>query len=154
MKQMIKRFNILQVISLIGVLITFILIVLDVNNIIHLFWVFIGLHIGGTVMFTDKWSKEGLTTYRKLDKNWNKNLTRKTSETIFFSLIVYTLIVCAIILITTITPQVAENNVWYITLVILTIILDVILLYSVDKTAREVKELEIKKINDSNDRRK
>ena len=48
----------------------------------------------GYLMFITKWSKEGKTGNRKIDKSYDKNLTRKSSEFIFFMVVAYYLVIC------------------------------------------------------------
>lgn len=47
----------------------------------------------GYLMFIMKWSKEGKTGNRKIDKSYDKNLTRKSSEFIFFMVVAYYLVI-------------------------------------------------------------
>lgn len=44
-------------------------------------------------MFIMKWSKEGKTGNRKIDKSYDKNLTRKSSKFIFFMVVAYYLVI-------------------------------------------------------------
>lgn len=48
----------------------------------------------GYLMFITKWSKEGKTGNRKIDKSYDKKLTRKSSEFIFFMVVAYYLVIC------------------------------------------------------------
>ena len=98
MVRVVKRLNVLQVIGLIGLVVVDILYYLKVDNMINLFFVFLGLNILGHLLFTTKWSKEGKTNFSKLDKKYSKNLTRKPSETIFFSTVALYLTVCVVII--------------------------------------------------------
>ena len=140
MAKMIKRINKLQIISIVGMLITLILILFNVNNVINLFWIFVGLCIGGNLMFIDKWAKEGLTRFKKMDSNYNKNYTRKTSEFIFFLLIAYTLVICILFVAEFWIPTLTEDLSVIIDITIFSIVVNLIDLYLVDRTSKEVKE--------------
>lgn len=49
--------------------------------------------------FPDVWSSEGKTGYKNNDKSYSNNLTRKTSEIIFFMLVAYGLIICLTVIV-------------------------------------------------------
>ena len=90
----LKRLNKIQVVSLILLIISFILVCFNVNNNTNFFWVSLGLNMLGYLMFITKWSREGKTGNRKIDKSYDKNLTRKSSEFIFFMVVAYYLVIC------------------------------------------------------------
>lgn len=90
----LKRLNKIQVVSLILLVVSFILVCFGINNSTNFFWVSLGLNMLGYLMFITKWSKEGKTGNRKIDKSYDKNLTRKSSEFIFFMVVAYYLVIC------------------------------------------------------------
>lgn len=90
----LKRLNKIQVVSLILLVASFILVCCGINNSTNFFWVSLGLNMLGYLMFITKWSKEGKTGNRKIDKSYDKNLTRKSSEFIFFMVVAYYLVIC------------------------------------------------------------
>lgn len=90
----LKRLNKIQVVSLILLVVSFILVCFGINNSTNFFWVSLGLNMLGYLMFITKWSKEGKTGNRKIDKSYDKNLTRKSSEFIFFMVVAYYLDIC------------------------------------------------------------
>ena len=90
----LKRLNKIQVVSLILLVASFILVCFGINNSTNFFWVSLGLNMLGYLMFITKWSKEGKTGNRKIDKSYDKNLTRKSSEFIFFMVVAYYLDIC------------------------------------------------------------
>ena len=90
----LKRLNKIQIVSLILLIISFILVCFNVNNNTNFFWVSLGLNMLGYLMFITKWPKEGKTGNRKIDKSYDKNLTRKSSEFIFFMVVAYYLVIC------------------------------------------------------------
>lgn len=90
----LKRLNKIQIVSLILLIISFILVCFNVNNNTNFFWVSLGLNMLGYLMFITKWSREGKTGNRKIDKSYDKNLTRKSSEFIFFMVVAYYLVIC------------------------------------------------------------
>lgn len=151
MARMIKRINILQAISMIGMIITLVLIMCNVNNIVNLFWIFVGLSIGGNVMYLDKWGKEGLTRFKKMDSNYNKNYTRKTSELLLFLLATYTMVICIIFLATILIPSFTQDISVIIGFTIFSAVTNAVNLYLVDRTSKEVKET-IKKGGNKNAR--
>lgn len=90
----LKRLNKIQVVSLVLLVVSFILVCFGINNSTNFFWVSLGLNMLGYLMFITKWSKEGKTGNRKIDKSYDKNLTRKSSEFIFFMVVAYYLVIC------------------------------------------------------------
>ena len=90
----LKRLNKIQVVSLILLIISLILICFNVNNSTNFFWVSLGLNMLGYLMFISKWSREGKTGNRKIDRSYEKNLTRKSSEFIFFMVVAYYIVIC------------------------------------------------------------
>jgi hypothetical protein len=140
MVKMFKRINKLQIVSMLGMIIVLILVVFNVNNIYNLFWIFVGLNIGGNLMFIDKWSKEGLTRFKKMDKNYNKNYTRKTSDSIFFILMAYVLVICIIFMIEFWIKSITQDLSFIIGVTIFSIFVNILDLYLVERTSKEVKE--------------
>ena len=90
----LKRLNKIQVVSLILLIISLILICFNVNNSTNFFWVSLGLNMLGYLMFISKWSREGKTGNRKIDRSYEKNLTRKSSEFIFSMVVAYYIVIC------------------------------------------------------------
>ncbi len=94
----LKRLNKIQVVSLILLVVSFSLVCFNVHNSENFFWVSLGLNMLGYLMFISKWSREGKTGNRKIDKSYDKNLTRKSSEFIFFMVVAYYLVICICII--------------------------------------------------------
>ena len=94
----LKRLNKIQVVSLILLIISLILVYFNVNNSTNFFWVSLGLNMLGYLMFISKWSREGKTGNRKIDKSYDKNLTRKPSEFIFFMVVAYYIVICVCVI--------------------------------------------------------
>lgn len=92
----LKRLNKKQIIGLIIELISFIGCCLNVEAFIYWFWIGEGIKMFGTIYFIDLYSKEGKTWFKNLDKKRDKNLTRKSSELIFFLEVAETMIVCLV----------------------------------------------------------
>lgn len=90
----LKRLNWIQVISIILLIVSFILFCCGIHNSEYFFWVSLNLNMLEYLMFITKWSREGKNGNSKIDKNYNKNLTRKSSEFIFFMVVAYYLIIC------------------------------------------------------------
>ena len=90
----LKRLNKIQVVSLILLIISLILVCFNVNKSTNFFWVSLGLNMLGYLMIISKWSREGKTGNRKIDRSYEKNLTRKSSEFIFFMVVAYYIVIC------------------------------------------------------------
>lgn len=90
----LKRLNKIQVVSLVLLVVSFILVCFGINNSTNFFWISLGLNMLGYLIFITKWSKEEKTGNRKVDKSYDKNLTRKSSEFTFFMVVAYYLVIC------------------------------------------------------------
>lgn len=143
MVRAIKRLNPLQVISLIGLVVVDILWLLNVKGMKDLFYVVLGLNILGHLLFTMKWTREGKTNFSKLDKKYSKNLTRKPSETIFFSCVALYLLVCLMVVMGTIFKFQPSDYIPALT--ICAFIVNISSLIVVERTYREVVALIKKK---------
>lgn len=141
MVKMFKRLNVIQIISFILLIIAFILLIFNVNNSDNLFWVCFSLNMLGYALFIIKWTKEGKTWYKNLDKNYGKNLTRKPSEILFFLLVIYYIIICAVFIIEIWIKDFSKQFSTMIILFILAIIFNYISIIIVNKTYKEVKTL-------------
>lgn len=94
------------------------------------------------IKFTKKWSKEGRTISKKNDTNYNKNLTRKSSDYIFVVTICYGVMVCLIYLLSHFVKFIDfGDGMYYMTLV--AVMYNYFILVAVERTANEVKLLEV-----------
>ncbi len=135
----LKRLNILQIISTILLTISFILVLCNVYNSNNLFWLCLGLNMGGYLLFTTKWSNEGKTWYSKIDNKYNKNLTRKPSETIFFMLVAYYILICIVVIADIFIDNFMNESI--MALYVIAILCNYLGLVVVDKTMNEVVSL-------------
>ena len=94
MVRAIKRLNLLQIITLIALIIVYVLCNFNIKGMTDLFWIVLAFNMLGFLLFTTKWSKEGKTLYRRMDKNYNKNLTRKPSDIIFLTCVAFYILIC------------------------------------------------------------
>lgn len=148
MAKIFKRLNALQIVSIIGMIITSILSFLNVFNMENLFYIFVGLNIGGLTLFMDKWTKEGIINFKKMDKKYSKNYTWKSSDMILGVIVIYVIAFCILYLVNFFISFV---KVTVVIIILMSIIVDLITLYIVDYTSKQVKEV-IK--NDRNDTKK
>ena len=96
MKNRLKRLNKIQIISLILLTITYILRIFNVLTDNIYFTTPLLLSTLGLIKFMEKWSNEGKTWFKKMDKNYNKNFTRKPSDALFFLVVAYVVVVAGI----------------------------------------------------------
>ena len=142
----IKRLNKIQIVSIIGLIISLVLILFNVKGIYNWFWIFTGIGILGIVKFIDKWCIEGRTWFRMFDKKYDKNLTRKSSELLFFILVAYVLVICMFFIIEFWKPAITKDLSVIIGVFIATIVYHIILLLVVDKTSKQVIDIAENKI--------
>ncbi len=125
--------NKLQLISLILSLVTFVFIILFPNlKLENLCWIFISLNLLGSMFFLNKWHKDGITWNRKADKNYSKNITRKSSDTCLFLIVVNTFIICIIYSLDLFVNNFSES-IYALAIMLLTNIVINFLLYKITK---------------------
>ena len=136
MKNRFKRLNKLQIISTILLTIALILFLCGIHNSNNLFWFCLALNMAGYLLFTVKWSDEGKTWYKKIDKNYSKNFTRRPSDTIFFMLVAYYLLICIVVILDIFIKDFMNEMI--ISLYVIAILCNYLGLVIVDKTKEEV----------------
>lgn len=142
MLKSLKYFNNIQIVSNIILLIVLIItIIIQSDRLFHLYWMVLGITFIGNILCINKWSKEGKTWYKKIDKNWSKNLTRKPSDTLLTIVVLYTLIVCSIFVTEIFVSDITSNALIIIGYFILTIIFEYIIYSIIDHTFKEVERL-------------
>ena len=148
-----RRLNAIQIISLLIMIISYILHLFKIENMDSLFWAGVGLNMLGILLFNNKWGKEGKTWYKDLDKNYDKNLTRKPSDTMFFMIIGYYFVICLMILNDLIAVKQIFSSYNMLPLLCISLICNNKGLVIVDKTSKEVKTMILeyeKKLNKKN----
>ncbi len=92
-----KYMNIWQFLSIIFPIIFFILnIIFPSAKLSALIYIFIVIGIVGDYVFLKNWHDEGITWFRKADKNFSKRLTRKPDDVCLFVTVFKTLCVCLV----------------------------------------------------------
>lgn len=141
MKKINKYLNKTQIISCVLSFIALCLVLifptLKINS---LYWIFISTGLLGNYYFLNKWSKDGITWFRKADKN----ITRKPSDATFFIVGFYTIIICIIYVLDTFA-KVTSNYILMISLYILSLIVLYLLVVITDKTIKKISKIIPKK---------
>ncbi len=141
MKKINKYLNKTQIISCVLSFIALCLVLifptLKINS---LYWIFISTGLLGNYYFLNKWSKDGITWFRKADKNYDKNITRKPSDATFFIVGFYTIIICIIYVLDTFFKA-TSNYVLMIILFILSLIVLYLLVVITDKTNKKISKI-------------
>lgn len=92
-----KYMNIWQFLSIVSPVIFFILnMIFPTAKLSALIYMFIVVGIIGDYIFLKTWHDEGITWFRKADKNFSKRLTRKPDDACLFVTVIKTLCVCLI----------------------------------------------------------
>lgn len=136
-----KRLNALQIISLLIMIISFVLYFCKIKNMDNLFWIGLGLNMLGILSFHNKWCQEGKTWYKKLDTNYDKNLTRKPSDLMFFMIIGYYFVICMSVVNDFLAVGYLFSAYNMLPLISVSIMCNFMGLNIVDKTSKEVKTL-------------
>lgn len=95
--------------------------------------------MGGYLLFTTKWSNEGKTWYSRIDNKYSKNLTRKPSETIFYMLVAYYILICIVVIADIFIDNFMNESI--MALYIIAILCNYLGLVVVDKTMKEIVSL-------------
>lgn len=157
MKEKIKSLNILQIISYILLLVSFIALFLTKNKVqnfmIGLFWESILLIVLGTIWFLFKWTKDGVNA----DVKKSKIIVNELSNITMAWVVCYVLAFLLEIFFINITSGLRENIYLIICTFIMTIITQIILYVVEEKAYKDtLKIINKNKLgkNDSNDTKK
>lgn len=153
----IKRLSKSQIIGIIIEIISFIGCCFNIEPFTYWFYIGVGLNIIGTVYFIDKWGKEGKTWFRDLDNKRDKNLTRKSSEIIFFISIAEVMVFSIVFIVEFWLKDFSKQFSTIMGLFIFSMVCLAVILFIVERTYKEVELLIINRENkkcDSNDRKK
>ena len=143
----LKRLNKLQIIGVIIEIISFIGCCFNIDAFKNWFWIGAGLNMMGTIYFIDAWGREGKTWFKKLDKKRDKNLTRKSSELIFFLAIAQTMIICLVFIAEFWWEDFSKQFSTIMGIFIMTMVFLVIILMIVERTFKEVDIIATRKDN-------
>lgn len=92
-----KYMNIWQFLSIVCPIVFFILnIIFPSAKLSALIYMFVVIGIVGDYVFLQNWHNEGITWFRKADKNFSKRLTRKPDDACLFVTVIKTLCVCLV----------------------------------------------------------
>lgn len=153
---MLKNLRYLNKIQIISNIILFPLFILSIitqnDKVVSLLWLFLILAVLGNTLFEGKWGKEGKTWFKKLDKSYSKNLTRKTANTLDICFMIY---IVLFLIFYFLIEYLNNSNLFVIAIsfYIITLIYEFIAFNVVVRTAREVDNL-IKTKNDRMTRKK
>ena len=136
MKNRLKRLNKIQIISLILLTSTYVLRIFNVLTDNIYFTTPLLLSTLGLIKFMAKWSNEGKTWFKKMDKNYNKNFTRKPSDALFFLVVAYVVVVAGIYVTNIFVDNYLTESLF--ALYLLTIVYNYMALVLVDKTSEDV----------------
>lgn len=139
--RIIKRINFLQVLGMIIMVVSFVLNLFNFKGMIDLFFVGLAINGLGFTLLTIKWSKEGKTGFKKMDKSYDKNLTRKSSDTMLFMNVAYYFTLCFGILVDLIKNNYSKDVFSLIPILTLSLVFNYVLLLVIDKTYNQVVEI-------------
>ena len=134
----LKRLKKFQIIGVILQIRSFIGCYLNIDVFTYWFWIGTGLNLMGTIYFIDIWSKEGKTRFRKLDKKRDKNLTRKSSELIFFLAIVESMFISIVFIAEFWIKDFSKQFFTILSVFIMSLAVLIVILIVVEKTFKQV----------------
>lgn len=134
----LKRLKKFQIIGVILQIISFIGCYLNIDAFTYWFWIGTGLNLMGTIYFIDIWSKEGKTRFRKLDNKRDKNLTRKSSELIFFLTIVESMFISIVFIAEFWIKDFSKQFSTILSVFIMSLVVLIVILIVVEKTFKQV----------------
>ena len=142
--QKIKTYlNKVQIISAICSTIVIILTpILKKYELVAVGWFFISIHVFGDAMFIKKWGNDGITWFRRSDKNFKERLTRKYSDTTFY---IITFLTMLLLIVTFFESFFYQNYIALLIAYTIAMLFLVILLIMTDRTNKQVLQLIPKK---------
>ncbi len=136
----IKRYlNKMQAISLI--LATIVIIVIPITHntkLVSIGWFLLGCNAFGCGMFTKKWGLDGITWFRRNDKDYKKNLTRKYSDLLFYIIGAFGMFLC---IVTLFENTFKENYIALLIGYIISIIVLVVIFSMTDRVSKQIEQL-------------
>lgn len=138
MKKRIEALNLVQIISNIGLIISFIFYLITKHTLsVSFYWLFMYASLLGNVWFLRKWLKSGLN----IDKRKSKNIYSELDNYSITFVVVYALIFLAIIFLQNLGVLSQDNFYVIILLFLFTIFFEVCLYISEEKVYNETKKL-------------
>lgn len=131
-----KRLSKLQIVSLILLTIAFFLRIFKVHDDNSLYIFALVLSMFAFLKYMVRWSNEGKTWFKRIDKSYTKNFTRKPSDTLFFMVVAYFLEVAIVFLTDIFVDNYLSESLF--SLYLLTIVCNYMGLVIVDKTSDDV----------------
>lgn len=139
---MFKFLNIHQILSSILSIILVILIpIFPQVNFNQIFWTVLFWNMWSNYKFLDKWAKDGITWFRRNDKDYNKNITRHHSDFIFFLVGIVSFLILSSLSMSIFNISFAYNYIWIIIIETLTIIQVLLLAYSTSRVNKQIVEI-------------
>ena len=132
-----KRITKLQIISLSLITIAFFLRIFNIYNNDYFFIGVVALNMLSLLKYMEKWSNEGKTWFKRIDKKYDKNFTRTPSDLLFFMVTGYVLIIVLVILISNFINK--GFNDYVFAMYLLTIVCNYMALSVVDRTSNNVE---------------
>lgn len=154
---MLKNLRYLNKLQIISNVVLFPLCIITIvtknQKIIALFWIFLLLALIGNVLFEGKWSKDGKTWFKNLDKDYKKNLTRKSNNILDICFMIYIVLFFVFYVFIEYFPNLVAPFISTSVFYIINVIYEVVSLIIVVRTANEIDKL-IKTKNDRMTRKK
>lgn len=122
-------------------IITFIGLCFNMSRLSSLFWIGAGFVIVGSMFYIDYFSSEGKTWFRGLDAERAKNITRKSSETIFFIAIICVFIFCSPFITEFVIKDFSVKLSVMAVILVVSIIEFILIKYVVKKTQEQMDEI-------------
>lgn len=144
----------LLIVGLIIEIIAFIGFCFEISAFKFWFWIGSGTTILGSMFFIDYYGSEGKTWFQGLDSERMKNITRKSSETIFFISIISTLIFCSPFIVEFFIKDFSTRLYVMAIILVVSIIEYILIKYIVKKTQEEMDEVIINRQENTNKKKK
>jgi len=140
-----KYLNNYQIISIISIPLLYVIdMLIPQTNARELIWVAFSTNIIGGYFFLQLWHKDGITWFRNSDTNYNRGLTRKSSDACLLILVIQTMIFCLLFIFVEFNTLVTNETIVAIMFVIS--IISMILMHFITKqTHKKVLDIIPKK---------
>ena len=131
----------LLVVGLIIEIIAFVGLYFNINQFRFFFWIGAGFTSLGSIFYIDYFASEGKTWFKGLDAKRAKNITRKSSETIFFIAIICFFIFCSPFIVENFIKDFSVKPSVMAIILVVSIIEFILIKYVVKKTQEQMDEI-------------
>ena len=127
--------------SLLSIILVILIPIFPQVNFNQIFLTILFCNMWSNYLFLDKWAKDGITWFRRNDKDYNKNITRHHSDFIFFLVGIVSFLILSSLSMSIFHIDIAYNYIWILIIETLSMIQVLLLAYSTSRVNKQIVEI-------------